>query len=104
MGGGTEAIDCGITGVWTYKSGDVVQVIINKSVSVESGGWLTLGTLPEGLRPKFRVIVPGADNNNNTYATANIIVFDVNTTGIIRIYVFSDKKSFQFVGNVTYLV
>ena len=93
-----------MTGVWTYKSGDVVQLLINKLISVENGGWHTLGTLPEGLRPKNRLIIPGFDNNNSTYANAQVIVFDVNTTGVLRVYVFSDHKTFQFVGNVTYLV
>lgn len=102
----TELIDIGISGIWSYKSGNVMQLIISKYISESTGNkWLTLGTLPQGLRPKFQINGCGYDNSVSSYDTAKVIAFRLLASdGSVSVYVFNDRKAFDFRAEITYLI
>lgn len=102
----TEYIDVNIQGVSLYKCGNVVQLVINKTISESTGGkWLTLGVLPQHLRPKVQLNGCGYDNSGSTYADAQVIASRVLASdGSISVYVFNDHKSFDFRCEMTYLI
>jgi len=106
IGGGTEEVNLGISGVSCYKSGDVIQLVINKQVSESTGNkWLTLGILPQELRPKTQLNGCGYDNSVSSYEAAKVIAYRILASdGSISFYVFNDHKAFDFRAVVTYLI
>jgi hypothetical protein len=103
---GTEYIDLGITGVSCYKSGNVVQLNISIPISESTGNkWLTLGILPQELRPKTQINGCGYDNSGSTYDGAKIIANRLLASdGSLSVYVFNDHKSFDYRAILTYLI
>ena len=93
----------GITGVQASKCGYIVQLFIDRNISVSSSGWQDIGTLPEELRPWGVTQCSLYDNNAPSSATNTIVDLRVMTNGHINIYAFGDKLQFQALGSVTFI-
>ena len=100
----TSTVDTGITGVIARKCGNVVQLTISGNITASTAGWVTLGTLPVGLRPNMNYLGAAFDNNMASFASSSYTNLNITTTGEIKIWMFSDKLSLVTAVSVTYLI
>lgn len=88
------AVSTGITGVEARKVGNTVTLYINPgaSTNVTADAWHTIGTLPSELRP-YKTLDAIIINNVNTLANFPMQLEIVQSTGVMRVYVFSSQAT-----------
>lgn len=99
-----KQVATGISGVSALKSGNKVQLWLwlSNSLTYTGPGWQTLGILPASIRPHSTFRFVAFDNQAPTYSNSPAIPMQVNSSGGLQVYVFSDKLSFQPMGGVEY--
>lgn len=118
-GGGQSEIDAlqtvtevatGIDGVYAYKCGKVVTLVLHlsNSITAPQAGWHQIGILPVGIRPKTSTAITVIrfavfDNSASTYANSQCLAGIVYQGGGLSFYAFSDHLTFTPNGTVTYL-
>lgn len=99
-----QTIATGITGLKAYKAAGIVNLVFEEvSVSSASAGWITIGTLPNSLKPLGRNYFQCQSTDVSTFANNNACNCFVDTNGEVKAYVFSDRLSMYLRGFVTYV-
>lgn len=102
---GTYEVSTGISGVTAWMSGNMCTLAISSgTISTDTEGWMRLGYLPDGIRPKNNIRFCTYDNLGTTQGASTILQGLVQPNGSLSIYLYNDKKSAQPQGEVVYPV
>lgn len=93
-----------ITGITALRSGNVVTLSINKSVSASSYGWTPLGVIGARFRPPAYRYASCYNNDDNSYNAMRPIQTRVGPNGSVDVYLYTDKLSVTARGTITYIV
>lgn len=93
-----------VTGITALRSGNVVTLSINKSVSASSAGWVSLGVIGERFRPPAYRYASCYNNDDTSYNAMRPIQTRVGSNGSVDVYLYSDKLSVTARGTITYVV
>lgn len=96
----------GMPGCSAVKTGNIVQLnfAFLTPISGTAGGWKTIATLPEELKPYIGLSFSACDNNATSLAGNIPYQMRISPDGKINIWIFSDKTSnMRPVGYVTYV-
>lgn len=102
---GLYEVDTGIDGVVGYRYGELKIVrVYNVTVTNTQQGYVTIGILPEALRPSTRIQFCMYDNSSSSYATSTVIQSKIDDTNRkLEVWIFSDKLSVKPTGIVCYV-
>lgn len=84
-------------------NGFIAIIRLNSSlITSEQEGWVTVATLPEGIRPNYAFFATAYTNDAKTFNVSYALPVRLTVDGIISVYLYADKLSARPSGQLVF--